>query len=428
MNKKMKFRLLLVLAFMLAAPRAMAQRDIPPVDFIGECSRRDILYDAAGNFNQIIIGLNETYDNDDSFYEWKYISSVPPVEREPTLGSDGRGINRPLVAVRVYEAAEYTFQLTRISKYGYQREEMTLEIVRPLIVDVRPVFECYSPQEDIHIEDFVIETDPPGFSHFVALAPDSQVAVSPTSNAFQNFDFLQTIHFLVKAYENGPYYFESEKTCKIRVNNESASLRHIDIDAHRIYKAFKGLKTGLQEIIAHMKKGAPAFGGAKPVLGFRFRMTRLDKCCNHFEDRYVRITVNGMGGYTYMKAVYLFETPIFAYVSGSFIIEPSAKLLLPGSGTGDCKGMEGFSAVVKAEASGGFGAGVAGMVDVETGIVVRGKASVDWSLKDFENDIGFYGCTLNGQFGVYWRVKSNFIIGDSFHDFVIWETPPVKKK
>lgn len=73
-----------------------------------------------------------------------------------------------------------TLMVTRASKYGLQAEYVNVDVGNRIQVRATPKDGrcCWSSGAPINMDEFDIETDPPGFLHFVELAEDSRQAYS----------------------------------------------------------------------------------------------------------------------------------------------------------------------------------------------------------------------------------------------------------
>lgn len=192
------------------------------------------------NSQTIVIGTPDPSDG--VCYTWEASPDFVP----------GTDLHSPTVAVNPTTEGEHAYRVQRLTACGVEEDEVVVMLTSSLtIVSITPIPHCWSKDDRIMIEQFVIETDPPGYSDRVRIRHGDEVAQCP-ENDFTNE---QTIHFIA----TGTGDEEEEKECVITVVSDhsisvSTSALSEDIDLHG--KLFNGITDKLNKI-SHFLKNSP---------------------------------------------------------------------------------------------------------------------------------------------------------------------------
>lgn len=138
------------------------------------------------NSQQLIIGIP---DNDGSVcYEWSGDNILSDIHQAVIT------IN-PLGSDNIYNS-------TRTSQCGVESGRVTVHVVDEITIEsVTPKRECYSAGDQVDVEDFIIQTYPPGYASWVTVSP-----TSVTNNWWGNTE-TQTLTFSV-TYNNHTSNYE----------------------------------------------------------------------------------------------------------------------------------------------------------------------------------------------------------------------------
>lgn len=415
MNVSFKFRLLWVLAFMLAAPWAMAQKDIPPYGFAGE----DQIV-VSSSLTQVMLGLDEVYDNDDSYYEWSLISH-PDDYYEPPMGTFpyGGGSSHRTVAV-VDVKGDYIFCLTRLSKYGYQKDEVRVtvkDVADIVMVKPKKEKECFQPGAPISIGDFFIITDPPGYEKYVMLAEDSQTAcdVSPVS-----FTEDQEIHFLVKHHDSDGSPELSDKSCKISVYDQVdfVTAEFSEKDIVKALSSFSDMAKELSNCFEALNSGKDMneYGTVTeapitPICDILLDLSFFRKCCDNTDSYYLNYVVKGQFGVGLRFPIPIVPG-VYALVVGSFVFSPDLNGFVCLAGSNNCGDPFTLELIGRGELGAGLGVGSPGTFNLEATIIggIEGKTVyVPSSNKGLQ--------FVNVKADVKVNITFHYVIGSFSRDF-----------
>lgn len=441
MNSRLNFRWLWLLAFMLSAPWTMAQKDIPALDFAGE----DFSYlrTSSNSFCVIPIGINDIYDNDDSYYKWELVEPIPiGSSLDPHSDDMFLKVHEHTTMVTVDVSGEWHFVLHRMSKYGYQKASLTVTLKDyPDLVYIKTKQECYPPYYTLDFQDdFIFDTDPPDCGGLFQVAEESR-STSPD---------MGRVFFTVRGYNN-----ETKPcltSCPIRVL-DMAFVTHLDTPslnfanylkkgagAESIVKQFTDIpKLGeqiekkfnqaipenkMKRILQHTEGKSPF----TPILGARFRFTLYQKCCeaDGKEGMYFQIKFEGRAG----VSMYIpLQTPIptvYIPITGLIEARPDINLLVsvPESihelGKGKCDDPIHITALLIGEAAAGVGLGIPGMLNGEAYFALQARTS--W----------YYPIARNNSKGWQWqdgvvegklRFKGNVACFDIVRDMTLFRYP-----
>ena len=332
MHGNLKFRMFLVLAFMLAAPWAEAQLPIPETDFAGPDTT--ILHAGPGR-KKIVVGMKDkVYETPKNgikpLYQWDLVNA-PSGYVAPPMGAvvyEGTAsLYRHWAEAWVSVPGDYTFQVLRTSKWGDQIDEVVVTVKeRPEIVNVKAKVKCYVPEEPIRLDHFIIETDPPlpesEIVKYVSLAEDSQVANKEILGhiIFENTGWANNmeIHFMVKdANFNNPE--RSDYTLNVNLYDE-ITIVEIGVDVNKAKEKILGKNEGdktladrleqflklvdriknanknIKEIFENKLPRGNFIGTDPPVsvlAGASIEGAVLRKCCTNEAGLYGAFSVNG---------------------------------------------------------------------------------------------------------------------------------------
>lgn len=365
----------------------------------------------------ISLGLNEVYDNDDSYYEWELLSH--PAEYIPPVGGAFEGNNHGhYVTAKVSVEGDYLFCLIRLSKYGYQKDEVLITVKDyPKVVSVKAKaeYECFHPEEELQEQYFEIVTDPPGYDYLVVLAEDSRQAVSVGNASFTED---QEIHFLVKRNENDPSPKPSDAKCHIPVFEEY-DIVSVDLGPGSIYDALKDfVQVGkkIKDIIDDSKtlneydqiSGSPV----EIISEVDFSAGFIDKCCNHNDGLYLNYSLVGKVG-----AGINWPIPIcpgvYAIIAGEITggLDLNGTAALPGA-DGDCGDPIELDVIISGELGVGIGVGVPGTFNLEATVKGGMEARAQLTTGDsVEPKIKYVKAT------VVINLTLNYVVGSVSRDF-----------
>lgn len=329
MNSVFKVRMFWVFAFLLVAPWAMAQKDIPVYGFAGEDFS---ILNASQDLAVIYLGLDEVYDNDDSYYEW-HLYSAPENYTEPPYGTiapetNGGNVHKHRVNATVTLEGEYIFELVRISKYGYQKDYVVVTVrTFPVITNIEAKYDrdCYTDGDVIDINDFLIETDPPGMSGQVSLADDSKVASAPPMLPYSS----QTLHFLVRSTTSESTVL-SDKTYSIDVySNDVKFALGLDPTFEKLQKkitSLNSLSNALGNKIMNcipgpIKNKLPL----QPVANIYVNPSFYVDCCNGRSTNHLVVEIIGKAGVKIDVNIPIVPA-VYAGIVGEITVSPNFTL------------------------------------------------------------------------------------------------------
>lgn len=178
MNHKW-LRILLLIALPAFSVGQAAGQNVEPYGFAGDNLIKDLWEGQA-----LDVTLGKQGNTSECVYEWS-LESFPDNVGRPTIASP----TLPITTVTFFDSGSYEFVLTRVSKYGYQKEYVTVLIYEEItLVSAKQVYEnkCWREGDAIRESDFDFETDPPGYEGRVRVygedASVSLVNVKPVSD------------------------------------------------------------------------------------------------------------------------------------------------------------------------------------------------------------------------------------------------------
>ena len=112
------------------------------------------------------VGTNDP--NPDCVFHWSVISHPEGA----SYSFNNANVQQPLFTFNKATGI-YVLEVTRVSKFGYQREYVSLEVkseIELLVAISRK--DCWSPGDPVRAEDFELTTNPPGYDDRVVVHPD----------------------------------------------------------------------------------------------------------------------------------------------------------------------------------------------------------------------------------------------------------------
>lgn len=165
----------------------------------------------------------------------------------------GTDVNQPTVTVNPTTEGEHIYRVKRLSSCGVEEDEVKVELTSSLtIVSVTPIPHCWSKDDRVMVEQFVIETDPPGHSDRVRIRHGDEVAHCPDDE----FTKEQTIHFIATGTGEDD---NEENECVITVvsdHEESIGTSILSQEIDLQGKFFNGITNKLTKI-SHFLKNCP---------------------------------------------------------------------------------------------------------------------------------------------------------------------------
>lgn len=323
MKGNLKLRLLWGLAFLLVAPCAVAQKEIPPYGFAGEDFT---VLNPSEEYIMIDLGIDEAYDNDDSYYEWR-LTSHPEEYQAPSMGAippdiNGGNVHKHRLRAYVSKMGTYKYELIRISKYGYQKDELIVTVRGTVaIVSISTEKECWEKNEDIDINDFSFQTDPPGFSRLVSLADDSKKALEDG----------QILHFLVRSNNAFGDYELSDKTWPIVVYGEWELSVGIEPEIEQFVEKLKQIMDIADEMDKKLDKDVPkALKKSLPIQPIKdvyVAPSYYKNCCNGRGTNHVSIEIGGKVGIKFESPpIFIIAPIVYAKIVGKISAQPNVTL------------------------------------------------------------------------------------------------------
>ena len=249
-----------------------------------------VLYDCDAAYNTVTLGNPQEAsgaNEDEVQYYWEIIDSdgmaffpdenirKQPITNACISSEDGTG--------------DFVFCCTRISKYGYQKEYVTVTMKNTIEVIASPNQDCWAHGDYIKTDQFEIDTNPKGFKSHIILDSDSRKAIN--HNHFSSHD-TQEIHFIS---DDPARYPVEENTYTISVIEESNDIgAEIPISSSVIdmIKAYKSGGAFLDKLkkVEDLTKDLRKFGPFKYEWGFNggsLGYTHGTECCKGAESMFM---------------------------------------------------------------------------------------------------------------------------------------------
>lgn len=392
--KTMNHKSVLVLLAILACCFSLsAQSLIDPYGFAGEDKDEFFIPTPEQPYKTLTIGKS-AYEVDGVSYFWEDVSYPDNPDNYPVFAAPQ---NKPQTKVNIWRPGIYTYQVCRVSVYGYQYERVSIRVIdKVTVVEATPKYDCWKEGEEINIGDFEIKTDPMGCNEYVILAEDSRVADNSHLTLFFDESKMQ-IHFMV--YENGlgqdavlsPY-----DQCYIKVVDELSAPGYNTPDLTKVKEigeSFKKIATFVNvagDIGKYLDKFPEGLYNITDDVTLQVEVSYHEDCCGHNPAAYV--TIGLTGGVVCGITLY---GPIIPgiFLSGGFEAGIKANVTLHLSLPGDksCHDLE-VHIPGYIEASVGLTAGVPGALDVTGSLVIGGSLEYYWTYlngHDFQLDFYF---------------------------------------
>lgn len=136
----------------------------------------------------------------------------------------------PKTVLTVTHNGSYVCKCSRISKYGYQTETVTITVydeVNFSSITMADHIQCFPVGATLNESDFTIVTNPPGFEDRVELMPDYKVAKrSPWFSV--GVESKETVRFHYRQFD-GSYYVPNHNECEIIVVDDSKSFASMEV-------------------------------------------------------------------------------------------------------------------------------------------------------------------------------------------------------
>lgn len=429
MNINVKFRLMWVLAFLLAAPWAMAQKDIPVYGFAGE---DHTVLNPSHEPRDVYLGLDEIYDNDDSYYEWS-LTSAPNDYEEPYYGTISTMINGGNVHVHRLKAVisvpgEYIFQCVRLSKFGYQKDYVVITVTDFAVIKSitnRNKQECWLEGDTITIDQFDITTDPPGVSDLISLAEDSKVAHANSGPNVITGAGEQTLSFLIHS-NIGNHVELSDKTHAITVYYDIKHTTSADPILDKIVPKIETLdKLGkrLSERITNKWGDLLGEQPIKIIATVYANPTYYQDCCNGRETNHLSVEVGGVAGIHIEFNVYVLPALlVYVGIEGEITAKPNFTLDFVSDEAlrYGCETEGTVQLDVHAEIGGQVGIGTSGNTAAPVALGVKGQVVGAFDMKVVFISSGKENWDFKGvKFSLIVRVIVDYAIGSYTWQYVV---------
>lgn len=189
------------------AGRARGQ-DIKPYGFAGD----PVVNVLIRNQNSVVEQLGKSGNGIECVYFWELVSWPEDIEEteKPLISNP----HLPLTNVRFFTAGSYDFRLTRVSKYGYQQEYVTVVVYDKITLTKAKLYnadKCFKAGDNVREDFFDLETLPPGYESSVFVS-ESDRSISGTGSLFGVVSYDKDIHFEIEGQEG-----VQEKTATIPV-------------------------------------------------------------------------------------------------------------------------------------------------------------------------------------------------------------------
>lgn len=167
-NKKQKLLrvLLLIVLPALLVGQAVGQK-VEPYGFAGD-ELIKVLFESDDGGETMTLSLGKNGNTSECVYEWE-VYTYSDGARVPDIVSP----TQPKTNVVFYDVGSYEFLLTRVSKYGYQQEYVTVMLYGGIkLVSATPVYpeKCWTQGDVVRDYNFDFTTEPPGYETRVHVA------------------------------------------------------------------------------------------------------------------------------------------------------------------------------------------------------------------------------------------------------------------
>lgn len=298
LNNTLLRTILLMVLPALSIGQAVGQ-NILKYNFAGD--NQTVLYDCDAGYTTVTLGNPQEApgaNEDEVQYYWEIVSVDGPTDF-----TDETARKKPVTAVRITSeegTGDFVFSLTRISKYGYQKEFVTVTMKNTIEVIVKPKNECWGDGDDITLDQFDIQTNPKGFVEHVILDQDSRKAKNHAGLLHDT----QTLHFV--SDDPSKYPVEQNETI-INVIRAGANYGIAITGNPSTMGMIEGLRKGadLVEKLQKIEKATEPFKkflphGVPLELSFpcsvNINFMGGIECCNGGEAKYAELSGGGSVG------------------------------------------------------------------------------------------------------------------------------------
>lgn len=304
-DKLLKTMLLLLLPLAFTG-EALGQ--LKPYGFAGE--DKTVVYDCTQPYT--LVSLGEQCPQTDEQYYWEVFST----EGEGVFAAfEWDSQNAPLAVARIHAddgIGSVRFCCSRVSQYGYQKECVTVTLTNKFAMYATPKQNCWADGDYITIDQFDIETVPPGNDCYVALDENSLKAKNEAGNMYET----QEVHF-VSNDANHPMeeLGSSARILVIRSNDDLGVQIPPPTDLKKKLDAYNsgiGIKEKLrrvEKLTEPLKKFGPI--DFSPNVTPNVNITNGRECCNGAESRYIKIAGDITASVTFSLSV---PHPAFPYL------------------------------------------------------------------------------------------------------------------
>ena len=296
MNHKW-LRILLLIALPAFSVGQAAGQNILKYKYVGD--NQIVLYDCEAGYNIVTLGNPKEAPgaNDDEVqYYWELVRKD---ENTNAFFPDENTRKKPITTAQISSEAglgDFVFCCSRVSKYGYQKEFVTITLKNTIDVIITPKNDCWSHGDQIKIDQFDIITTPKDLESHVDLDADSREAVNVAGPIHDT----QELHFISDEPSRFPLN-ESNTNVTINVIRTSDfGGFHVDIPT-KVGKMCKALKEGsdiknklekVKKFTEPLKKFGPV--DFSPVFNGDVDFVGGIECCQGGQAKFI----NFSGGFT----------------------------------------------------------------------------------------------------------------------------------
>lgn len=192
MNKKHLRLFLLAVLSAFCIGQAVGQ-NILKYQFVGK--DQTVLYNCSSGYIRVTLGNPEEAPGANE-EEVQYYWTVEHSESDGNVSfQDFSQREQPIAKIYITSESgvgSFVFSCTRTSKYGYQKEYVTVTLKNTIETMVKAKNDCWAHGDDITEDQFEITTNPPGYEEHVILDLDSKKA----ENFVGPIHDKQTLHFV----------------------------------------------------------------------------------------------------------------------------------------------------------------------------------------------------------------------------------------
>ena len=264
--------------------------------------------------NSQVVEIGSMEDSQDKSYEWTGPNIVDLNTKKPTVKVNPREM-------------ENEYFVRRVSKCGEEKARVLVTLIDSIsIVNVTPLYQCYTEGEPIKAEDFIIETSPEGYGNKATVWPDVAHEGQPVvlTIRYNGHTSDYTIDSL-KVYKDN-----SSSDASVAVDpNEISQLNQIK---DKIQKA-RDLLEQAQEVSGLIESISPGAGpGCKPTItgvsssegvesGFEMPAPKFFRsCCDHDSVTAFQLFSPTMTFSANIDCQFPIPNLSFPYVGGVYVI------------------------------------------------------------------------------------------------------------